>query len=761
MLKKIIGIKNVGRFRNSAATPNPQLAKHTFIAGANGFGKTTICAVLRSVATGDPSLLLGRKTLGAVESISVELLLSAGNAKFDGQVWSTTEPNIAIFDGAFVADNVHSGEVVDIDQKRNLYRVIIGGAGVGLARQEAELAAQSRAKTSEISAKSKEIQPYCLAGMSVENFVKLQAEPNIDQAILDQENIVKSCKEAAAVSARAPIAPVPFPDFPEGFRELMVKSLDGISAETERLVAEHLAAHAMTAEESGWLATGVEHAKDTCPFCGQGINGLPLIEAYRSIFSERYRALVAEIQTMRERVLGLFGDATVGRLDTLAEQNIAAVDFWHQHCKIAAPALAFPAELRETLRHLGNEALALLDRKALAPLETAFIPEAFSDASLQHAEAVHQVRALNASIAAANELIAGKKREVAGTDLKSAEHELALRRAKRSRHAEPAATLCRDYQTLSAEKQRLEAMKTTVRGKLDEHTEAVMEPYERRINALLDAFNAGFGITKTSHSYPGGVATSSYQLVINNVAVDLGDGKTSNDRPSFKNTLSSGDRATLALAFFLVHLERDQDLAGKIVVFDDPFNSQDAFRRRQTVHEIVKISKACGQVIVLSHDATFLKQIWDKAPDDQRTALAIVDQRSLGSKLLPLSLEKATQGRTATDIDDLQTFISTGAGGLVDVIRKMRVVLETYCRMAYASSFETDDNLGEIVKKIRDGGANHPAAVLYDELDQINDYTVQYHHGEDTTDATPDSIDTTELTGYVRRTLRVANALQS
>ena len=48
MLKKIIAIKNVGRFRNSAATGNPQLGKYTLILGANGFGKTTICSVLRS-----------------------------------------------------------------------------------------------------------------------------------------------------------------------------------------------------------------------------------------------------------------------------------------------------------------------------------------------------------------------------------------------------------------------------------------------------------------------------------------------------------------------------------------------------------------------------------------------------------------------------------------------------------------------------------------------------------------------------------------
>lgn len=37
MPKKVFTIKNVGRFRNSAAPGNPHFAKHTFITGANGY----------------------------------------------------------------------------------------------------------------------------------------------------------------------------------------------------------------------------------------------------------------------------------------------------------------------------------------------------------------------------------------------------------------------------------------------------------------------------------------------------------------------------------------------------------------------------------------------------------------------------------------------------------------------------------------------------------------------------------------------------
>jgi wobble nucleotide-excising tRNase len=121
----------------------------------------------------------------------------------------------------------------------------------------------------------------------------------------------------------------------------------------------------------------------------------------------------------------------------------------------------------------------------------------------------------------------------------------------------------------------------------------------------------GDGLSRSSFDQvcAGALPTSSYQLVINDTAIDVGDGKTALGKPSFKNTLSAGDRTTLALAFFLAHLERDPDRTNRIVVFDDPFNSQDAFRRHQTVYQIKKACELCAQVFVLSHDAAFLRQV--------------------------------------------------------------------------------------------------------------------------------------------------------
>src|SRR5690606_17032202 len=107
----------------------------------------------------------------------------------------------------------------------------------------------------------------------------------------------------------------------------------------EQRLSEHLAAHDMTASGGNWIADGLGHAGDTCPFCGQAIRELPLIAAFRAVFSERYKALVGEIAAMKAVVMRDMGDAALARLGTVAEQNKGGVEFWQKYCAIEAPAL--------------------------------------------------------------------------------------------------------------------------------------------------------------------------------------------------------------------------------------------------------------------------------------------------------------------------------------------------------------------------------------------------------------------------------------
>jgi hypothetical protein len=152
MLKKFIAVKSVGRFINSAHLGVQECLKTTLVLGGNGFGKTTLASILRSNGTDDPAIIIGRARLGANTAPDVELLLEGSKATFRNGAWNFSATEFLVFDGVFIAENVYAGDVVDLEQRRNLYRVIVGKEGVGLAVEEERLAAESRGKSSEINA---------------------------------------------------------------------------------------------------------------------------------------------------------------------------------------------------------------------------------------------------------------------------------------------------------------------------------------------------------------------------------------------------------------------------------------------------------------------------------------------------------------------------------------------------------------------------------------------------------------------------------
>src|SRR3984893_2142595 len=150
MLQRVISIKNVGRFKSCAALGDVTFRRFTLIFAENARGKTTMCAILRSLFTNTPAFIIGRRTLGSAGQPEVQLLTENGTVTFRNGSWSAAFPDIAVFDGTYVSDNVFAGDLVQTDHRRNLYRVIIGAQGVTLAASVNDLESQIRAKNGEI-----------------------------------------------------------------------------------------------------------------------------------------------------------------------------------------------------------------------------------------------------------------------------------------------------------------------------------------------------------------------------------------------------------------------------------------------------------------------------------------------------------------------------------------------------------------------------------------------------------------------------------
>ena len=761
MLQKIVAIKNVGRFLNSAAPGNPEFGKHTLVWGANGYGKSTLCAILRSLQTGEAHHVTGRKALGVRDPLSVEVLLKdLGHTSFDGVRWTGTFPEIAIFDSVFVHENVHSGDVVDVNHRRNFYRVLVGREGVRLAEEEARVGVDARAATQAVTAAENALQPHVPRGIRLPDFRKLQANPNIDVAIAEQAATLDAANQAHAIATRRLLDLITPPALPADFDALLGKTIVGVERDVEETLRRHIAQHDMGQKGEAWLLEGQSYqTRDDCPYCGRhGLSALPLIAAFKGIFSDAYTTLKNDLLKAQGTIAAGFGDGAIGTLTTTIERNKAAIEFWQRFCPIDAAARDVPAGFIGALRAFGAAASSLIGRKIATPLEPIVPDQAFMAARDAYKAACDELATCNDGLTKANGLINAQKTSTAQTDPKAAEERLTVLKATKTRHEPAINALCVRYREAEDRKAALEKRKIEVRDALERHCKTVVGPYQTRINELLETFNAEFSIARTGHNYAGGQATSNYQLVINRTPVNLGDERTPKSEPSFTNTLSAGDKATLALAFFLAALEQDPECAKKIVVFDDPFNSQDAFRRSQTLFEIRRISERCAQVVVMSHDPRFLLSYWEKCPAADRRAIHVDFTQSLGSKLRPIELDKACQGRLANEMDDLISFCKLGAGNLVDIVKKMRVVLESHCRLTYPGFFLQDDNLGVIVQKVREVGDTHPAWPLVDSLERTNDYSKGYHHGAQQAGDDLPPLDATELRGYVRTTLKLVNA---
>jgi wobble nucleotide-excising tRNase len=699
---------------------------------------------------------VGPKTLGSVDAPEIRILSDGQPLVFSNGAWSHTASEILIFDATFVAETVFSGDTVDTGHKRRLYRVIVGKDGVTLANEIEVLDEASRSTAAEIREKTAYIQVHVPETGTLDGFLALPEDSTIDQRIAGKEGELDAVRRADQIKSRGLLSVLALPALPSGFVELLDRTVDGIAEDAETLVGNQIAAHGMHARGQAWLSEGLGYVgNERCPFCEQGLApAAALLAAYRAYFSKGYRDLRTAITSGKAAIEAALSDIRIASFERAVDQNTAGVEFWSKFSDLIAPALSVGAGGR--LRTLRLAAIALLDRKAAAPLERLTPDDTFTNSLALVTALGVEVTGYNQAVTNANSVINAKKVATGAANVQAVEAALATLLLARKRHEPEVKAACDEYLGAVAKKVRIEEEKAAAKDKLDQYTEAVIGKYEQTINRLLADFQAGFSITKTEHGYPGGVATSSYQILINNTPVELGDDKTPLDRPSFRNTLSSGDKSTLALAFFLAQLEHDPDKSSKIVVFDDPFNSQDNFRKDHTVRKIRDCGDVCAQVIVLSHDVYFLKRIWERLADKSadRKCLELKRLGLLNTSIVEWDVEAATQSAYNADRRVLTDYYHDGHGNPRDVVQKVRPVLEYYTKILGAGALSEADTLGVIVGKVRGVGQSHQLFALCDGLDDVNVYTRRYHHGDNPNAAT-EPISDGELQGYVRRTLEM------
>ncbi|HDL49546.1 MAG TPA: hypothetical protein ENH33_06275, partial [Actinobacteria bacterium] len=682
---------------------------------------------------------------------------------FRDGAWNRTLSNLVIFDDLFVDQNVHSGLTVEAGHRKNLHELVLGARGVTLSRQLQNLVGRIEEHNHALRNKAQAIPDADRGGLSVDDFCALEARPEMEREIQETERALAAARAQEPVRNTLPFETLTLPAFDlDAIDHILGEDLPALDAAAAARVREHVATLGAGGEQ--WIGEGMRFAPPpefrtsavTCPFCAQDLGGSPVIAHYRAYFSEAYAGLKHRIDETLARVQRTHGGDVPARFERTVRVAGERRQFWSLFCEVLEVEVDTATIVREW--SAAREAMAAaLRRKQAAPLEAMALEQGARDAVAAYESHRRLVAALSAALIGANETISVVKKQAAGADAQAIARDLTRLRATDARHTPAIAALCDAYLAEKAAKTRTEEERDQARAELDDYRTNVFPGYETAVNLYLQRFNAGFRLDSvTSTSTRGGPACT-YNVVINNTPVPVAGGTAAPGEPSFRNTLSSGDRNTLALAFFFASLDQDPGLANKVVVIDDPISSLDDHRSLTTVQQTRGLAERTGQVIVLSHNKLFLCRIWEGYDHSCRTALEVVRQGD-GSIFQNWDVDQDSVTEHDRRHALLRNYFANGTSNQREVAGAIRPVLESFLRVACPEHFPPGTLLGPFHRlcmeragsgqQILSGEATH-------KLGEIKEYANRFHH--DTNPAwETEAINDGELQGFVERTLTFA-----
>ena len=622
MIERFNLLRNTGQFDSVSPPPGITFTPFSLVYAENGRGKTTVASILRSLATGDSNLVMDRKRLGAQHDPHIVVSHSVGQSVFHNGSWSQTLPDIAIYDDNFVADNICSGVELQTTHRQNLHELILGAQGVALSNDLKRHVAKIEEHNVALRAKGSAIPVVARGPLTVEAFSGLQEDPDINEKLREADRRLAAAKAAEAIRQQPLFSPLELPDFDtEEINQVLQNTLDCLSADATTKMREHIVSIGDGGEE--WTADGMlritnKHNGEFCPFCAQDLSGSDVISIYRQYFSEAYNTLKATIYETHRGVEYTHGRDVPAAFERSVLNAVQSHGFWNSFLEL--PALEIDtAAISRDWKAARDAIVDHLKEKAASPLE----PMSLSPVALA---AIQAYRVKIAKISEVSEQLIGfndqldiVKDQSAADDLETLTNDLLRLNAQKARYDPEIAVLCDAYLAEKSAKAQTETLRDQARHDLDQYRQQIFPTYETAINDYLRRFAASFRIAEVQSVNNRAGSTATYCVVINNHNVNV----SANAGPTFKNTLSAGDRSTLALAFFFASLEHDPNMAQKIVVIDDPMTSLDDHRTLRTRQEIKALRDRVSQLIILSHSKQFLCALWENSNSNARCAIRI------------------------------------------------------------------------------------------------------------------------------------------
>jgi wobble nucleotide-excising tRNase len=764
VISKLLKLQNIGLLQDATRDGPVTLEQVTAVYADNGRGKSTFAAILRACQLGDAGRLNARKTIDGTNAPEVKFLLPTGShVEFTANAWTTKLPNIVVFDSEFIEQNVYSGSEVRADQRQSLLEFALGDQTVQLKQQIDQITRDIERQTTKRTQAEKMLTgfapPYTIA-----QFIALEPVPDAQQQIDAFQRRIEYAKNAQSFAVRKEpknITSIQF-DTAAVFTVLMAQ-IEDIEKVAEAEVRTHFSKH-NSQDFEDWVSRGQQYlGGPDCPFCGQAVGRLVLIEAYRSFFNKAYADLKRKIAALKSLISTELAESIIEAAVSAAATNTARIEAWQDQLNVNAPSLD-GVSLGTAMKQVRELLLKLIEAKQRAPLEPV---GSRADADAAHAaidEIIKEITTYNTAMQVVVGQIANFRKRLGAENTTVLSSEIRKLEAAQKRMLPDVAMVVGEYQTAEVERMRLDSEKTTAREKLDSLMQTTLQRYQTNINDLIVNLGAEFSIEQLKPTYlGGGEPRTEYGLQMRSTSVKLGSRADIATGCSFANTLSEADKRTLAFAFFVARLQDDPNLTTKLIVLDDPVSSLDRNRRHQSIKLIADLAGKCRQLLVLSHDPYFVR--------DLRERLADQKPRPIVPKIITIKrIQHGYSVFSKCDIDDVcssdyyrhHRLVADYVDGnsttnLRDVAKAIRPLLEGYYHRRFPGKIPRKLVFGGVIALAAQARSGDPLLYLKPilmEMEEVNDYAGRFHHDTNPGHETAPIVDG-ELLSFAKRALNL------
>ena len=773
MLETIKFLGNVGAFESVDSGATLPLGPLTLIFAENGRGKTTLAAVLRSLATGDDTPISERRRLGADKPPKVVIGLQDGAKVVFGEDGWNVDPlgTLRIFDDQFVATNVCSGLEVHSAHRQGLHELILGERGFDLNRAIQRAAQQVDRHHVDLGKRADAIRsvvpPDIAASLSstqaVEVFCALPPRDDIEDALEEQRQLLATADGAAEIRQRAVLEELALPAFDsDALSQLLQRNLDDLDTDAARRTKEHVDRLGRGGEQ--WLNQGVAYvAADSvpvmCPFCGQDLDGSSVFEHYRRYFGDEYRNLRDAVSRYSRELSAGHSNEVQIEFERRVTRVTEGTQFWSRFCEVGQVQIDAPTVVA-AWSNARDKIVARLDAKAAAPLEALELGEDALDAVARYMSLRRTCLATNLTIKEANKEIEAVKEKAEAISRATIQAQIESLTRAEVRQSATVADACDAYKAESEALAKTVERREAAKLQLEEYRKAIFPETQQRLNARLERFGAGFRISNFESRDTRGGPTSTYALEFKGGSVPVRSEGTPAGEHSFGNTLSAGDRNALALAFFLDVIEHHDDARDLVVVLDDPVSSLDDHRRAVTVEDIRSLITTVKQVVILSHSTQLLCEVWNqvRAADRETSATIQIVRKGNGSSLAQWDIEDSLRDEHDRRHQQFVEFLDSDEGDALGIARDLRAHIERFLRVAFPGEFPPEDELKHFMGRCTQALETDSPILLQSRLvmlQQIVRYANKFHH-DAKGQPRPPEINRTELRGYTKRVLDFA-----